>query len=230
MAINLDLYFKEDPKTKRVTFVGDTLEIWIFDSYEKHGQLTISDTVKTLGIFDMVINGKYNVGYLLTATIEIKPREVTRETDDEGNSYVVLHLKKGDTFIERTEIVVLDKLAYVAFSVFVEYGQRYKFMTYDRMANLFNQITVTSGVNIKVDNAIFSALFAHMTRDYDDPMVPYRLTDMKRQPRILALTEVAQSALSTTGKLVGAYFSQGLDSAMAHPAKNMSDIETMLRS
>lgn len=221
-------YFKKDPKTKRVIFTGDKLDIFIPKRYETYKCLVIEDSIFTLGIFDMVINDTIKTGFSLAAHISIHPSSIDTTTRD-GEPYVVATLVKGDVFMKTTEVVKNPQLAYVIFKEFIYIGNRPNYISYDDTAFIFDGVQQISGINFHVDKVVFEIMFSQLFRDQDDITKIYRLTDMKRPPIALPLRAVAHAATTTSAKLIGSYFGDCVNSALINQNHDPNELENILR-
>ena len=105
-------FIETDKKTGRVTFIGETLEIRIPHRYDVYDLLTIEDTVTTLAVFDMIIDGKWQTTMNLLASITIAPSDRGTMTYD-GVPYLVLYLNKGDTLMQTSDLVVNLSLIHI---------------------------------------------------------------------------------------------------------------------
>jgi len=212
---------------KSVLFVGNKLEIFISDRYAQHGCLELTNEVKTLGIFDMKINGKSG-GYLLPARITIIPSEMENITIG-TDKFVKLTLYENDVFIKNRDVVMDEQLAYVVFYEIVYGGKAPKFLTYDDKVFLFDTVSEVTGISFPTDHVVFEMMVAMLHRDKKDISLQYRISDMKDEPMNIPLRLVSHAALSTTSKIIGAYMDDGIDAALVNSSEINSDIEDLLR-
>jgi hypothetical protein len=219
-------YFKRVKDT--VYFEGEKLEIFIPTRYEGHGCLDMTDTVRTLAIFDMKINGSIDLGYMLPAKVTIEPTDIEIVMKD-GNRYAKLTLTKGDAFLKNTTVVRDTQLAYIIFYEMVYGGRTPNFIDYDQTAFIFDVVTEVTGVRFPTDHAVFEMMSAMLHRSQDDISLQYRLTDMKKPARNIPLSLVSHAALSTTSKIVGAYMDNGIDASLVNASDIPSEIEDLLR-
>ena len=226
---NYKQFFNKDDKTKEVKFTGDRLDVYIPRRYENHDSLTVRDTILTLGIFDMVINNSIHVGYYLPAYIGMIPSEVD-DVSYQGEPCVKATFYKDDIFIKNTNVVRNQGIVYIIFKEFVSLGKQPSFISYRDSAFMFDSAQKVCGVKFPVDHVIFEILFSHLYRDLDQVTIPYRNTDMTKIPVRIPLTAVAHATTSTTAKLVGSYFENGVNSALVNQSDESSDIENLLRS
>lgn len=215
-------------KGESLIFTGDTLEIFVPKRYENHGYLTVEDSIRTIGFFDMIINGKINTGYKLAATIEIIPSETESVVIDNKN-YLKLILKKNDVFIKQLKYVEDGKIMYILFYEMTYFGRYTKFLSYSNCATIYDYIAKTTGTHFSTAHTIFELMIMHTSRDSKDIAKPYRLTLMTKDPRYIGLHSIANVASSTSGRIIGSYSKQGFDASLANASENNSNIEDILR-
>jgi hypothetical protein len=223
----MDKYFKHDDRKGVVLFIGDTLEIYIPQRYERYGCLHVEEFVMTMGIFDMVINGSEETGMFLPSMIRIEPTTIEQTNIGPAAMYK-LTLHKGDVFM-RTETVKNGTLAYVIFDNFISLAKQPKFFDYRLMMFMFDVVIRTTGVSFNVDHAVFEMIFAYLCRDPDDPSKQYRHGSMRKDPLFVSLKHAATLTESTTSKLLGPYFDDALDSALINQADQTNEVEELLR-
>lgn len=226
---DIDQFFEYNADTKEMIFNSESLVIYIPKRYEVYDQLNISDTVKTLAVFDMVIDDKYHAGLMMFVNIEIEADDISQIMI--GNiQYVVLNLTKGSRFICHTEIIADDSIVYTIWMEFISRGKLIYNIDYQTLSRLFDQSKSMCNVTIPVDHAIFEVIYSHLCRDPDNLAVQYRQTDMKKPFKFVPLTNVGYSTTSTTSKLLGSYFGQSLNSALIHTNDTQTPLEGLLRS
>lgn len=226
MANDLSAFFKKD-KNKTI-FIGDTLEAFIPDRYSNHGMLDIKDTVHTLGVFDIIINGTLNHNLVIGGLIDMAPSSIDKVRIDK-DVYHKLTFKKGDVFVMDDTIVQQKKVSYVIFYEMILGGHYPRFMDYNKLMILFDKIAEVTGDPFHIVHAIYEMLIATLARNPKDPEQPYRNTSMKAAPLMLPLRDIARVAKSTTAKILGSYMNKGIDTALAAEPSCNSELEDMLR-
>jgi len=224
MKLSEQFKFKQD---KSVVFIGKELEVIISKRFENYRLLSVKDTVTTLGIFELVMDGKKS-GMLLPAVIEMCPSTSTTIINN-GNECVSCIFKQGDVFIKNTNVVRNKHLAYVIFTEFVEKGKMPDFLKYADYAFIFDIIQDICGLKIPSNHVAFEIIYAFLSRKHDDYTKMYRFTDMKQPPLFLRLADSAHATSSVTAKLVGSYMSDAINAAIVNESENESKLEELLR-
>ena len=219
--------FRQDKPGGPVIFTGDTCIVKILEKFESFGCLAIADTVKTIGVFDMWVDGVLT-GMFLVGRIEMIPSE-TDTVEEDGNRFVQLTFHKGDTFMVTTNTIAEENIAYYVWLTYIKYGNVMKAMTYEDQATIFDRIKKTCGISFPVDHVVFETVFAHLSRDVNDLSIPYRNTQMKDDFRRINLSDMAHASRSTSARVIGAYFNEGINAALTKPSADNSMIEDMLR-
>ncbi len=220
-------YFKKQKDS--LIFIGDKLEIFVPKRYEIHGYLTVASTIKTIGFFDMTINGSIETGYKLAAMIEINPDTVENVTRD-GDAFLKLTLNKGDVFIQELKYVEDPKIVYVLFYEMVHSGHYPNFIKYEDCASIFDYIIRTTGGNFDSSHTIWELVFMQVARSKTQISKLHRLTNMKDDPQFIGLHSIANVATSTSSKITGAYARPGLESSIANASEQNSAVEDALRT
>ena len=219
-------YFEK--KGNSLIFTGDTLEIFVPSRYDIRGYLNITSMVRTIGFFDMLINGKIKCGYRLAATIEIIPSEI--ETITKGTeSFAKLTLKNGDVFIKDLQYVEDAKISYVLFYEMTFSGHYPDFMKYKDCGTIYDYMAKITGSSFSTCHTIFEIIAMQVARDSKNISTLYRLTPMKNDPTQIGLHSIANVATSTSSRITGSYAKAGLESSIANASERNSLIEDILR-
>lgn len=220
-------YFKRSKDS--IIFTGKQLEVYVPVRYGQHGCLEVSESVMSLAIFDMTINGTIESGMLLPAKVTMKPNNVEPILRD-GERYQKLTFTNDDIFIVDTHVVRDDHIAYVMFYEFIYGGKTPRFMTYEHIGFIFEIAEQVTGISFPTNSAVFEMMTAVLHRDPNDINKFYRHTSMKKEPLRIPLRTVAHAATSTTTKIVGSYDNEGFDAALINAADTPSEIENLLRA
>jgi hypothetical protein len=217
-------------KDKVIFTGGKELIVHIPKRYEVYGLLDIQDSIHTLAVLGIEIDGKYTCGLKLLGMYEIPTKEYTEEIIDNIN-YIKVELSKGDVLFNNTKVIKNSSITYAIFMEFMTYGKWPYFIDYDTACTILERAKVDTGMNLNVNRIVYEFMIAHLARDPDDVTVFYRHTNKKKPPKLLMLRSVSHATESTTAKLLGPYFNDGLISSLVHEPPNDSnyEIENMLR-
>jgi len=210
-------------------FTGNKLEIFINRKYENHGYLWLGRTVKTIGVFDMIINDSIESGLFIPTVVEIDPDDIV-EVNKDGQNFFKLTLEKGSVFLTDNTYVEYGGIAEILFGLFVMHGNYPNFITYKDTGFLWGRISNIAGVHYATSQSIFEMIAAYSARDHSNNGVQYRHTTMKKPPRFVGFSTDTTLAESFTGRLNGAYAKEGLNACLANASDRLSPGEEMLRT
>jgi hypothetical protein len=223
-------YLRKNTKDFSMTFLGESLELRIPLSFRSHGVLVISDTgVTTPGIMDMIIDDKYHVALNILGSITIVPTDISQMTYN-GIEYLVLKLKKGDTFMTSYRVLQDQHIVYVLWTEWITAGKLGYWIDYKAALSIFENVVELTGSGIGVSRSVYEAIIAHLARDPNNPSVQYRRTDMTKPMRLVPLKSVSLAPSGTIARLNGSYFADdGLTSALRYQVDQKQPFENLLR-
>ena len=206
------------------------LHILIPKYYEKFQMIKVDADVQTLGIFELWYDQEMvRKQFFLPAMITMCPSEILYQTID-GDEYVYCTFRAGDIFMKTKNVVKTEYIAYALFSMYLEKGKIPELITYDKSTFMFDIVAEVTGSKIKAFNhAIFETIYSHLARDSEDVQKPYRLTDMKKPPIRLKLSDLPHVTTSVTAKLESGYLQGSINVALTHDNEVPSKIEELLR-
>lgn len=226
---DVDQFFAYNEKTKEMVFTGDSLVVYIPKRYEVYNLLTISDTVTCLAVVDLVINDTYRAGLLMLTTIEMEPEDVAQIVVDDLQYYAVT-LNQGSRFICNTERIADSSIVYALWMEFITRGKLIYNIDYTTLSTLFDQSRSMCDTNINVDHVIFEVIYSHLCRSPENRTLQHRYTTMQQDFDLIALRDVGYATTSTTSRLMGSYFSSGLNSSLITTSTEHNSVEDLLRS
>lgn len=224
-----DKYLKYDEKTHTMTFIGDTLEVRVQKRYSVYDLLEISDTVKTLGIMDAIVDGKYQVAPLMLAVFETSPSDI-EETVINNIPYVVLRYTKGDLFMVNTQVVQNSGIIYAVYMELISRGKLPYWFGYDDIAKVFDRVREMTGSGIGADQVIFELEVAHLSRSTEDLSLMYRYTKPNSSMKFIPIKSVAYAPTSVMARLSGSRFDDGLAASLQLTSRVNQPLEDLFRA
>lgn len=226
---DVDKYFQKNEKDFSITFIGKSLELRIPLSFKKYGALTIGDTVTTPGVFDMIFDDKYRAGLNILASITIEPTDMSEMVYD-GVEYLVLKLTTGDKFMTSYRVIRDAHIVYILWTDFITDGKIAYWLSYDDLLKLFSHVKELTGSGIGVSRSVYEGIISHVARDKNNLALQYRLTDMKKPMRLIALSSVSHAPTGAIARINGAYFrDEGMRSALRYQIDQPQPFEDLLR-
>lgn len=207
--------------------VTQPCRLYIPKRYEEHKLATISNDVRVLGVFALVVGTTYAVSSAM-ALIQIVPTATT-VVDVGGEDYYEFFFDKGATFTPNRNLVMADTMCYYVYDEFMAKGRSPAFLDYEDLSKIFQTSQYHSGFTIAANNIPLEMITAAICRDAKDKTVYYRHSPMKDECVNVALRNVSLGATNTTARLNGAYFDEGLRSALINPSQAAEPIESLLR-
>ncbi len=209
--------------------------IYIPERYTEKKFAEIGAYTYILGFFALVIDDSVYAVSNAMAMMKVRPSVIATVKFD-GESYLELQFEAGSVVIEDTLLIKTDTLVYYVFDEFVTKGRLPWFIDYRRdIGALFETSSYHAGMGFGSSQAIFDIIVSSIIRKAEDPTIYYRhavqsVKDLDQvEPVTIPLRSVTYGATNTTTKLVGSYFSDGLDSALVNPSETVERIESILR-
>ena len=207
--------------------------IYIPERYVENGLATIGSETYILGIFAFAAEGCFGVSSVC-ASMRITPSVINDVTVGDEPCIEFL-FNPGDTVFADLALVMQDTMLYRVYAEFIAKGNVPWFMNYDDILSIFAAAEEHNGVKLGANDAMLEMIISTMCRNPDDRSIYYRHFVKNRDqvirnpPDYIAFRSVTYGATNTTAKLIGAYFNDGLDSALAFPSKRNEKIEDLLR-
>jgi len=208
-------------------------KIQVPERYLNRQLASIGAEVYILGIFAIIVDQDYAVS-LTNAMMRINPAS-TETVEIEEENYLEFHFQAGDRVFDSTDLVQNNTLTYYIYDEFVAKGRIPWFMNYFDMAKLFETAKEHAGMNLG-NPAVLELIISTIARDPKEITRLYRhaikkVEDVYRlAPKVVPFRSVIYNTSDTTSKLIGAYFSDGVTSALVNPSERVERIEQLLRT
>jgi hypothetical protein len=214
-----------------VTTVPCTVQIP--ESFTAKNLAVIGGEVFIFGFFPIIMGDRYAVNKTI-AMMRICPSSTQKVVVNE-TPYIEFSFEAGDKLIYTTALVVTDTLTYYMYDQFVAKGNIPWYMNYNDMANMFDTALEHAGVNLG-GRSIIELIISTIARDPDDMTRLYRHIytrpeDLINKPPVtVPFRSVIWNTADTTSKLNGAYYDQGINSALVNQSESVEMIEELLRT
>ena len=212
----------------------EALTIQLPVRYREIGLAQVGASTFVFGLFAMILEtGEYalcNVNNL----VELGPANVTTVTIDE-TEYYEFHFPKGSVVFQTKELVCRPTLIFTAISEFVFKGKVPWYVGYEDMGKLFDTAKSHAKTRADIHPSVMEFIAAYIARDKDDRIKYLRETaktdaDFQKKLAWVPMQSVYWSAPGTVNKLAGAYFQDGIVSAIVNPSDRVEKIENILRA
>lgn len=214
-----------------VTTVPCTVQIP--ESFAAKNLAVIGSEVFIFGFFPIIMGDRYAVNKTI-AMMRICPSSTQKIVVNE-TPYVEFQFEAGDKLIYTTALVVTDTLSYYMYDEFIAKGNIPWYLDYFDMANMFDTAKEHAGVDLG-GRSIIELIISTIARDPNDMTRLYRHIlarpeDLRTKPPItVPFRSVIWNTSDTTSKLNGAYYSEGINSALVNQSESVEMIEELLRT
>lgn len=242
---NLLQFFKHAPEkiTNLLVEMGDgrivcrkDIDIIFSESYIEKDLCTIADKIDIIGVFAIVDPETKEFGtFAIPSRVTINPA-MMRKFKNNDMSYRVISYMKNDTIMDASEVVVDDKLSYYLYNNFVELARVPWYLHYDALLGIFDQEWHYVGKLLTDVPQVIDMLISSIARDAQNDTALYRgaIKDKSevftRPPKWVPLKNISMGPADTMNKILGAYYDDGLASAIAEPSDIVTDVEKIMRS
>lgn len=226
-AYDLDPWFTTD-KDGRIVFTGETLDVIVLRRMEAYNFFSVTDVTETIGVAELIIDEKYVSHLQFLAKIRIGSTDVQFKVHD-GVEYAIIHLTHGDAFMLNDTVLQQESILYGTYVETITRGNYPYWFTYEEKAKFFDLAQISTGTKIPVDHSIFEAIYSYLTRLKDNRNIQYRNTDMTKPEVTIPLRDVGYATNSTTARLQGSYYSQGLNASLLHESEERQPFEDIMR-
>ena len=189
---------------------------------------TMGNPSTILAICAIIIDNRYAVSSI-NSLISTDSFSVSYDFVD-NEEYIVIAYRPQDRFIINASLVKRDNLPYKIFTFIFDKGRIPWYIDYENVAQIFDSAAVFANVKFNLPHFAFEAVAGSIARNAKAKNTYYRHGDWKVPPVYIPLRSVQFAASNTTAKLIGAYWSEGLSSALVYPSERKEVIEDLLRS
>lgn len=194
----------------------------------------LGSEVFVFGFFPIIMDDEYYAVNNTIAMMRISPSS-TKRVIVNNNPYFEFSFEPGDKVIYTTALVVTDTLTYYMYDEFVAKGNIPWYMNYFDIVNLFETAKEHAGVDLG-SRSVIELIISTITRDPEDMTRLYRHILQSHEfatttpPVVIPFRSVIWNTTDTTSKLNGAYFDQGISSALVNESESVELIEELYRT
>ena len=209
------------------------LKIVIPVRYEEANLAVMGASVYSLAIFAIIVGDSYAVN-VVPSKVRLFPVEINEVKFNE-HGYYELSFEKGSMITDNINLVKDNTLGYYIYNYFIALGKVPWFMGAIDMLNILSKSKEYTGAVYGAGQTIMEMIISMCLRDNVDVMKYWRQTLKNQQeaytsvPDFAPLRNVPLGARNTTSKLMGAYFDEGLNSALLYPSDTTERVEQLLR-
>lgn len=202
--------------------------------YGERKLASITNEIRIVSIFAIVVEDKFYAVSKVLAMMQITPTS-TNVIKVNGDEYYEFYFEKGSMVCPNLNLVKDDQLAYKVYDEIIAKGNVPWYFSYEDLGKLFTTAKEHANIHLAANNVPLEMIAASISRNPKDRRTYYRhafknATEMSKvQPDYIPLRSVIYGATNTTAKLMGAYFDDGLMSALVNPSDRVEGVEQLLR-
>lgn len=207
----------------------------IFPSRFKDIKLAvIGENSYVYGFFAIVVDDYYALCNI-NAYVELGQAAISK-VDYSGEDYYKFSYEPGDIVIRTKEIVARSALIFTAIDEFVFKGKVPWYVEYEDMGKLFNTAEAYAGTRARILPSVMEFLASYIARKKVDRSKFIRDDAKTKDDFALSkiswvpLRSVYWSAPGTLNKISGAYFADGVVSAIVNPSRKVEKVESIVRA
>lgn len=211
----------------------EELQIILPVRFEESNLMEIEKDTYTLGIFAIVVGDSYATN-VTPARMRMANGFAVKEKYLE-DEYYVFTFEKGATIFYTNQLLKEETLGYYIYNYFVALGRMPWYMKSTDIIKLFDNCGYFTGKTYGVNHVIMEMIMSTIMRnplnnkDYWRHTLKSQQDVKEKEVEVIALRNVPLGARNTTAKLMGAYFTEGLNSALIYPSDTTEVVEELLR-
>lgn len=202
-------------------------------TFEEKELAVIAKTIQVVGYFAIVIEDRYHV--LKLPMLITLGRGIIREVKINDDYYYAITFKENTAFISNNKSVEDTSLTETLLDTVIIRGNIPAYYNYDDLLTFFENNSKFADAKYLKRLEVLQLITALLARDKKDPKIYYRNTlkefkDIQTNPvEYVSLFSVSFAANSTFAKLVGSYFTEGVNSSLINQSNEVNRIEALLR-
>lgn len=193
----------------------------------------IGSTTFIYGLFPIILEtGEYAV-MNVTAYWELGKAVVDKVTVNESE-YYNFHFKAGDVVFRTKDLIKRSALVFSALKEFIFNGKIPWYVSYEDLGKFLDTAVKYTGTRAEIIPSVTEFMAAYIARDKTNRIKFLRETaktkeDFNKNLAWVPMKSVFWSAPGTVNKIAGAYFQDGVVSAIVNPSEKTEKIESILR-
>lgn len=224
-------YFK---RIKTTTVTSQPIQIVFPARYLELKLARIDSLVDLLNMY-VIIDSKDNYAVTIAPIIGKYIPESVNYIMINSEKYVALSFKAGETVIANNNMLADDSIIYTLFQEFFLKGNIPWYYNYEDVSNIFLETSkyADSGVgNNPVTIEILTSVLARVANNrklYFKDSITSRNDIFRRPPGYVGISDIRYNFDSTSSKLIGGYFKEGVINAIVDPETKTTKLADNLR-
>lgn len=154
----------------------------------------------------------------------------------EDEQYTCLYFEEGDTILPNNTMVASDDCIYPMFQEFYIKGKLPWYLNYEDVSNIMLETAKYADSRTGNNPLTIEILTSIMARAKENKQIYYKSTVTKRDdifkksPSYIGVSDIRYSYDTTSSKIIGGYFKEGVINAIVAPETETSKVADLLRS
>lgn len=183
--------------------------------------------IKVVAIFGIVVEDKYYGVSSACALFQTEPTS-TNITIVNNERYMEFSYGIGSKLFTNVNLVRTSTIVYRIYVEFISKGNVPWYFSESDLAFLFSTALLHGNANLNANSSLLELLSTVISRLRLDKTQFYRfVTNAKEKPVYIPLNSVILQAQGALSKTLGAYFSDGLTSALANPDTETTELDLL---
>lgn len=193
----------------------------------------ISKVIKVVGYFAIIVDNKFSVSKV--ASLIQLGNGIVNTISINGDEYYSVSFKENSSFISYNKIMVENAVAGKLLDSFTMRGNVPVYFNYNDTLTCLENCSYYAGSGYTNNQDVLQLITSLLSRYKDDNEFFYRdvirtTEDLKtKEVEYVSLYSVSFAASSTFSKLVGSYFTEGVNSALITNSTEVDKVEELLR-
>ena len=209
-------------------------KIYVPEHYVSSALGSIDEEIHIVGIYGITVDDTYFGVSRACALMQIDPSS-SNVVDINGSKYMEFTFAVNDVVIKNLNLIRTGTLVYRIYNEIIAKGKIPWYFNYSDLCFLFDTAKIHGNADLHADSALLELIASSMARQREDKAKFIR-HDPKLEdtaylplPVYIPLQSVAFNATTTTSKILGSYFNEGLTSSLVTPTTEISSVEDLLR-
>jgi len=229
------VYRALDDQDNRPVITKAPIRLIVPARFREIGLLQIGTQTFVFGLAALVLESNEWALLNVNAYLELGPAAVELIKIDDVE-YYTFQFQAGDVLFKTKELVCHSSLLYTAIEEFIFKGKMPRYVEYEDGCHLFDSAKKHTKTTASIQHSVVEFLVGFIGRDRADRAKYIREVAKSENDfgmdklSWVPMRSVYWSAPSTVNKLAGAYFSEGIVSALVNPSERTDKIEQILRA
>ena len=196
---------------------------------------SVTEVITVYGFFPIIFDDNVYSVINVCALMDLLPSKTTKVTIEE-ESYYEFHFDAGTPVIKSLKLVKTDTLTFEVLDEFILKGKVPWWATIDDLCGIFDTADKHAGSKINKVPQTIEFLVGVISRRMEERAKPLRQTAKTWKDydlesiEFIPLKSVLYSVNNTASKLSGAFFNDGVISAIVNPVSKTGKVEKILRA